>query len=161
MNYALLITQSADELLALEKHQTKAKLKDRLRFLRFLKEGSAKTQQRAGQLIGLKERQSQNLWRSYHQKGLQGLLAYNNHGTLGHLSFSQISQLRQFVDTDQAATLAQIQTFLLESFGVRYSIGGLSLLCGRLQIKAKTGRPTNLRRDEAGAQVFKKTLASI
>ena len=160
MNYALLITQSADELLVLEKRQSKAKLKDRLRFLRFLKEGTPKTQQQAGHLIALQERQSQNLWRSYRQKGLEGLLTYNNHGTVGHLSYSQVSQLRQFVDTDRAATLAQIQTFLLDSFGVRYSIGGLSLLCGRLQIKAKTGRPTYVRRDEAGAEIFKKTSAS-
>lgn len=93
-------------------------VKDRLRFLRLLKDGSAKTQQQAGHLIGLKERQSQNLWRSYRQTGLDGLLAYNNHGTVGYLAYAQISQLRHFVDTDQAATLAQIQTFLANSFGV-------------------------------------------
>ena len=160
MNYASLITQSAQELLTLEKQQSKAKLKDRLRFLRFLKEGTAKTQQQAGHLVGLKQRQSHNLWRTYRQGGLEGLLTYNNHGTLGYLSFTQISQLRHFVDTDQAATLAQIQTFLADRFGIKYSIGGLGSLCQRLKIKAKTGRPTNVRRDEAGAQVFKKTSIS-
>ena len=95
MNYALLITQSADQLLTLEKQQPKPKLKDRIRFLRFLKDGTANTQQQAGHLIGLKQRQSHNLWRSYRQGGLDGLLTYNNHGTVGNLSYGQISRLRQ------------------------------------------------------------------
>ena len=160
MDYASLITQSADELLALEKQQPKAKVKDRLRFVRFLKEGTAKTQQQAGHLIGLKQRQSQNLWQAYRQQGLEGLLKDGNKGTVGHLSYTQISQFRQFVDTDQAATLTQLQTFLQDSFGVSYTLGGVWTLCQRLKIKAKTGRPTNVRRDADGTEVFKKTLAS-
>ncbi|MBD2757242.1 hypothetical protein [Spirosoma validum] len=58
MNYTSLITQSAEELLQLEKQQPKAKLRDRLRLLRLLKDSSAKTQQQAGHLIDLRERQN-------------------------------------------------------------------------------------------------------
>ena len=59
MNYGELIKEGIAELQQLEKQQTNSKLKDRIRFLRYLKEGTAQTQAQAGALIGLKERQSQ------------------------------------------------------------------------------------------------------
>ena len=156
MDYSTLIPQSLDQLHHLEKSQTKAKLKDRVRFVRYLKEATAKTQIQAGALIGLQPRQSQALWQTYRQKGLDGLLAYNNKGTMGKLSFTQITQLRHYLQTDQAATLSHIQTFLADSFSVSYSTGGVWTLCQRLKIKPKTGRPTNVRRDADQAELFKK-----
>jgi hypothetical protein len=43
---------------------------ERVRFLWYLKSGRAKTLSSAGDLIGLKGRQSQTLWRLYREGGL-------------------------------------------------------------------------------------------
>ncbi len=157
MNYEVLIKESIPELQQLEKEQTKSKLKDRIRFMRYLKEGTAKTQAQAGALIGLKARQSQNLWLVYKKQGLQAMLTYRYQGTTGKLSYSQVSKLRAYLQTDQAATLQHVQHFLQTGFDIDYTIGGISLLFKRLKIKLKTGRPVNIRQNADAKQLFKKT----
>jgi transposase len=158
MNYESVIKESVAELQELEKQQTKSKLKDRVRFIRYLKEGTAKTQAQAGSLIGLQERQSQNLWRIYKQEGLQAMLVDRYQGTTGKLSYHQVSKLRAYLKTDQAATLQQVQRFLQTSFDTYYTIGGISMLFKRLKIKLKTGRPVNSRQNADDKQLFKKTF---
>lgn len=158
MKYAELIKESLAELQQLEKQQHKPKLKDRVRFIRYLKEGTAKTQAQAGKLIGLQERQSQNLWQIYRNKGLKALLIYRYEGTTGKLSYYQMSQLRAYLKTDQAATLQQVQAWLSNTFGIHYTIGGLSMLFKRLKIKLKTGRPFNVRQNPEQKVFFKKTF---
>ncbi len=157
MNYGEQIKETATELQQVEKGQSKSKLKDRVRFIRYLKEGTAKTQAQAGSLIGLQERQSQNLWRIYKQEGLQAMLTYRYQGTTGKLSYNQVSKLRAYLKTDQAATLQQVQNFLQTSFAIHYTIGGISMLFKRLKIKPKTGRPVNSRQNVDDKQLFKKT----
>lgn len=158
MNYAELIKEDLEELQQLEKQQHKSKLKDRVRFIRYLKESTAKTQAQAGSFIGLQERQSQNLWQTYRHKGLQELLIYRYEGTTGKLSYYQISHLRAYLKTDQAATLQHVQTWLSTTFNVHYTLGGLSMLFKRLKIKLKTGRPFNVRQNPDQREFFKKTF---
>ncbi len=157
MKYAQLIKENEQELASLEKQQNKSKLKDRVRFIRYLKEGIAKTQAQAGKLIGLQERQSQNLWQLYKQQGLQAMLTNHYQGTSGKLSYNQISKLRAYLKTDQAVTLEQVQSFLQTAFDIHYSLGGISSLFKRLKVKLKTGRPTNIRQNPDKKQFFKKT----
>lgn len=57
-------------------------------------------------------------------------------------------------------TLKQAQAYLQDAFGVDYTIAGVSLLFKRLKIKLKTGRPTNIRQDQAEKEAFKKTSLS-
>ncbi|MGI8493861.1 MAG: winged helix-turn-helix domain-containing protein [Pyrinomonadaceae bacterium] len=45
------------------------------------------------------------------------------------------------------------------SFGTSYTIGGVSWLFKRLKVKLKTARPSNVKKDEARVQTYKKTLA--
>jgi transposase len=160
MEYSKKIKESLEELLELEQKQKQALLRDRVRFIRLLKAGQAPGQRFAGEQIGLKERQSQRLWHSYKNKGMAGLLAYPYKGTFGKLSTTQISRLRSYLKTDSVDTLKQAQAYLQEAFGVDYTIAGVSLLFKRLKIKLKTGRPTNIRQDQAEKQAFKKTSHS-
>lgn len=160
MNYADKITQNLDELLALEKKQTTARLRDYVRFLRLLKTGEATTQSQATHQLNLSLRQGQRLWQRYQQKGLSGLIQSQYVPYWGKLSATQISQLRAYLLTDQAQTLAHIQTFLADSFAIHYTIGGISELCKRLKIKAKSGRPVNLRQEPGAVQAFKKSLVN-
>ena len=145
MKYASKRQKSIDYLLEQERKSTLALIRDRVRFIRLLKSGEAKTQSAAGQVIGICERQSQRLWRTYQQEGLSGLQKKPSWGYWGKLSSVQITQLRQFSVDNQAETLADIQAYLKNNLGVSYTIGGVSDLCTRLKIKLKTGRPVNIR----------------
>ncbi len=158
MNYADKITQNLGDLLVLEKQQTNARLRDYIRFLRLLKAGTAKTQQQAADQLNLSLRQVQRLWKPYQQDGLHKLIESQYVPYWGKLSATQISQLRAFLFTDQAQTLANIQTFLADSFAVHYTIGGVSDLCKRLKIKHKSGRPVNIRQQPGAVEAFKKSL---
>jgi transposase len=156
MNYDSKIHESIDYLLEQERKSSLSLIRDRVRFIRLLKSGEAKTQSGAGQLIGLCERQSQRLWRIYQQEGLAGLQKKPSWGYWGKLSSVQLTQLRQFLLDDQAETLADIQAYLKNNLGVSYTIGGVSDLCKRLKIKLKTGRPVNVRQQAGAIEEFKK-----
>ena len=159
MNYAKLITESENELIALEKKQTQVVNQDRIQFLKVLKTGQATTQLQAGQAIGIGQRQAQRLWQRYRTKGLDNLLVKAKRLRWGKLSSQQISHLRQFLLNDHAQTLAHIQAYLAGSLGVKYSISGVGSLCKRLKIKLKTGRPVNVRQAPGAADEFKRSFA--
>ena len=75
MDYEVLLIEDVSFLASQERLASKAQVRDRIRFLRVLKTGQAKSQAAAGLLIGLASRQSQRLWQSYQEKGFAGLLS--------------------------------------------------------------------------------------
>ena len=129
-----------------------------MQYLYFLKTQSVKSQKSAGALIGLKERQSQDLWQLYKRGGITLLLDLTRQTYFGKLSSTQMSLLQTYLKTDQANSLADIQKWLQHNVQANYTLGGISLLCKRLKIKLKTGRPTNVRQDKEGLESFKKTF---
>lgn len=158
MNYAKIIVESESDLIQLERREKNAMRRDRIRFIRTLKSGQFRSQSTAGAAIGLGERQSQRLWSSYVKAGIKGLLSTYSERWWGKLSSVQISQLRAFLLSDQAQTLADIQAYLAGNLGVNYTIGGVSDLCKRLKIKLKTGRPVNVKQKPGSIEDFKKNL---
>ena len=158
MNYAEKITDPLEQLHTLAAKQTYTRCRDRIQFLIYLKTNHSQAQ--AGAKIGLKLRQSQQLWALYRTGGLAALLRRDRKSYFGKLSSLQISRLRAWLQTDQAHTLASVQEWLATQLQVRYSLGGISLLFQRLKIKLKTGRPTSVRQDKAGLHAFKKTSLS-
>jgi len=158
MDYGVLIIEDVDFLFTQERLASKAQVRDRIRFLGLLKTGQAKSQAGAGVLIGLASRQSQRLWQSYQARGFAGLLSPAYQHGFGKLSARQISILFTFLRSDQASKLEEVQAFILSSFGVKYSLSGISKLFTRLKIKLKTGRPSNVGKDAAQEEAFKKTL---
>jgi transposase len=158
INYQEAITESVEELLAIEKQQKQARLRDRVRFIRYLKEGRASSQPQAGELIGLKRRSSQLLWQHYKQEGLYSLTISGYKGSWAKLSSVQQARLLQRLDADDITTQQQVIDWLQAEMGISYSQAGISSLLARLKAKAKTGRPVNVRKDIAGEIAFKKTL---
>ena len=157
MNYAALITQTEDELLAIERTQSRADDRDRVRFLRYLKTRQARSQRVAGQLLGLSERHSQRWWLAYRQRGLAGLVNRGHGGQYkGKLSAEQLTGLKAHLRGDGVGQLRRAQAFLKEAYGQEYSLGGLSALFARHSIKAKRPRPTNVRQAEGAVEEFKK-----
>lgn len=160
INYEEAIKESVAELLVLEKAQKQARLRDRVRFVRYLKQGQVKTQAEAGGLIGLQRRQSQQLWQQYARQGLEGLLSTGYKGGWAKLSSMQQARLLQRLDQDDIATQGQLRAWLLQEMGISYSQPGISVLLSRLKVKLKTGRPVNVRKDQVGEATFKKTSAT-
>lgn len=70
MNYTTAITESPEYLTELMGKQKLAIHRGRLQYLYSLTTQGVKSQKSAGALIGLKERQSQNLWQLYKKGAL-------------------------------------------------------------------------------------------
>jgi transposase len=160
LNYREVIKEDVEELKSLEKQQKDARLRDRVRFIRLLKEGRATTQPQAGEMVGLKRRRSQQLWKQYQIEGLSSLLSTAYKGSWAKLDSQQQACLLQRLDQDDIFTQQQIIEWVQAEMGITYTQGGMSQLLSRLKVKLKTGRPVNERKDEAGAVAFKKTLHS-
>lgn len=154
--YSELIAESAEELLRLEKAQRLSYLRDRLRFLRFLKTGHARSQGEAGSLIGLKQRQSQNIWKKYQEQGLGYFTEPRVNQHWGKLSSHQISQVLQYLDQDGVKTQNEVQSYIADNFGEQFTQAGIHYLFKRLKVKLKTGRPSNIRQDKMGKEDFQK-----
>jgi len=161
IDYPSAIHETVKTLLQKEKQQSKAFVRDRIRFLRLLKSGECTSQIQAGGLIGLHPRSSQRLWQQYRQGGLKVLLTYPYQGTSCRLSQEQRGQLNAHLAQDHTQFLHEAQHYIQEQFGVRYSMGGLHKLFGRMKVKKKTGRPSNFRKDEKGAEDFKKSFLPL
>ena len=154
--YQEIIKESVETLQQAEKSTKQSYIKDRLRFIRYLKEGIAKSQAQAGSLIGLKSRQSQNLWKLYQQKGIEGLLQARKATHIGRLSSVELSRLLQRLDQDDMMSQKQVKAYLQTEMGKAYSQPAIHYLFKRLKVKLKTGRPVNVRKDKVGEEAFKK-----
>jgi transposase len=156
LNYRKAIKESEAQLFSLERHQTKALLRDRMRFLRLLKSGECTSQAQAGRVIGLKLRASEKLWRKYREGGLEGLLSYPYRGKPEKIPEAVKQELSQELSTDQLQSLEQVQHFIEQKSGVHYTIPGIHYVLERMQVKKKTGRPLYQDKDQKGEQRFKK-----
>jgi transposase len=157
MKYDELINEELEELRVIEKKQKLVQFEKRVQFLICLKSGEAKTQKAAGGKVGWQVRQSQKIWQIYRERGVAGVLAKSKRRGFGKLSSVEISRLNEYLREFGARSLAEIQQYVRDSFGVNYTIGGLSDLCIRLRIKLKTARPSNYLKDERAVLTYKKT----
>lgn len=158
VDYPSKISESVNDLLELEKAQAQSKFQNRVRLLRYLKAGTCKTLVQVSELLGLSHRQIQNYWKLYQDSGLEGLLE-NRYEKRWYfkLNTHQISQLRHRISQGDLMNQIQIKDWIEAEFGIVYTQSGISKLLEALKIKLKTGRPVNVRKDEAGEVLFKKT----
>ena len=82
MNYTTTIAESPEYLTELMGKQKLTIHRDRLQYLYSLKTQAVKSQKSAGALIGLKERQSQNLWQLYKKRGHWASVRFNSSNLL-------------------------------------------------------------------------------
>ncbi len=159
LDYRRAIKESEGKLFELERHQSKALLRDRIRFLRLLKSGECSSQAKAGKQIALKRRASERLWSKYRSAGIGGMLAYPYKGSKGKLSEAQKQQLHEELCNDQIQSLQQGCAYVERNFGVRYTAGGIRYVFGQLKVKKKTGRPIHVHKDVQGEKNFKKKIS--
>jgi transposase len=156
INYAAKISESAASLYVLERKARSALVRDRLRFLRLLKNGTAATPPAAGAVVSYQKAWSYQLWKRYEAKGLSALSAYPFKGTKPRLNTEKQPSFIAAFAKDSIATLADAVALLKEQTGISYTIGGMCYVMKRLGIKKKTGRPSHFHKDEAASEAFKK-----
>ena len=147
LDYPKLIKEGENELLEMEKGISEARWRDRIRFIRFLKSGKARTTKEAGELVGLGLRHSQRLWRSYKEQGIQSLGVNPYKGRKAQFPKEKEAALKERLKKGDIGTLSDARQMLKEEFGVEHSISGVWFLLDRLDVKLKPGRPTNVRKD--------------
>lgn len=157
MNYIEIIDESVEQLQMAAKKQKKALYEKRFRFLILLKSGKAQTQKDAGEMVGWKLRYSQNIWQIYQEQGLVGLGEKEQAGAFGNLSSQEIAHLLRYMNEFGFDSLEEAGKHIEQSFGVSYTIGGVSWLFKRLKVKLKTTRPSNTDKDQERADTYKKT----
>ena len=156
LQYAKVIKEPVSKLLDLERKQTKALLRDRMRFLRVLKSGESTSQAQAGRVIGIGLRGAEKLWKKYLTGGLKGLLDYPFKGSKEKLGNDTKQALIQELSKDSMQSLKQVCDYVEEQSGVHYTQPGMHYVLKRLKIKKKTGRPVHYQKDEKGEKRFKK-----
>lgn len=157
VSYSEQIKESEEELLTLERKQTKGIARLRVRFLRLLKSGECTTQLQASQRMGVHLRQGQKLWKRYKEKGLKDFITYPYRGRKERISEDRKKDLEQRLNQDDIQSLKQGRQYL-EQQGLHYSISGVHYLFKRLRIKKKTGRPVHHHRDNEGSEELKKNF---
>ena len=160
MNYAHIITESVSELERLETEQKLVQFQKRVRFLLLLKTGTAKTQEAAGKTVGWQKRQSQKMWALYRTGTMTEVLRKPERYWLGKLSSQEMARLHSYLREFGVESLSEARDLIQQMFGVSYSESGVCVLFQRLRIKLKTARPSNIKKDEAAAVGYKKTLAA-
>jgi transposase len=123
-----------------------------------LKSGKCLTQHDAGVLIGINGRQSEKLWKRYTSGGIDALLQRSKAGRPSKMNEAARLSLQAQLDDSHVATLQQACGFVLQQHGVVLTQQAMHYCFKRTGIKKKTGRPTNIRKDVEGAEMFKKTL---
>ncbi len=151
------IKEGAEELKSLERSLTKGLVRDRVGFIRLLKQQPALNIPTAAQQAGgYKKSWGYKMWELYEQKGVAGLSAYPFKGTKPRLSKEQVQTFIEDLRADHITTLHQAAMWIKQKTGISYCDSAVWFIFKGLGIKKKTGRPSNVRKDQAGAEAFKK-----
>jgi transposase len=159
IDYTEKISESADELRALEKRRSSDRsVADRLKMLRLLKAGQCQSQQEAADVLGYSRRQVGRWLSTYREDGLVALCHTQKPGGKDERVTEEAwKALCKKMKAGEVARLKDAQTFLREEFGIEYeSESGISRLFKRRGAKLKTGRPRHRDADPERQATFKK-----
>lgn len=156
LNYDEMVKESIADLRVLHHKQSNSLFRRRLQFLMLLKSGKCCSQAKAGALIGIKQRASEKLWRLYQTQGVEGLVRLPDKGRPAKLTEEAKADLQEQLDQSRVATLKQACLFVAQTHGIVLTEVAMHYYFKREKIKKKTGRPTNIRKDNKGEERFKK-----
>lgn len=158
LNHKELILEDVQQLQECERQQKYAKLRDRVRMLRLLKSGEARSLTVAGSMVGISASRAGALFRQYRQKGLLEFTRWSYGGNRRKLTTQQQQELvsRMSEMPNGFSSQSALSEYIFQSFAVRYTQSGISVLCSRNNIKHKAGRPRNKASSEEQQQTYKK-----
>ena len=156
-DYALAITEDEAALRREERRVRGRPTVVRVRALRLLKGGAARTLAGCAGLVGHSPRQVARWWATYRREGLAGLLREPARpGKAPRLTPEALAGLEAAMAEGRIATLKDAQAYLAERHGVVYaSLNGVWAQLRKHRIKLKTGRRRHALADAAAQEAFK------
>jgi len=160
LDFPNLIVETVSELRKREKEEKDARVRLRVQLLRLLKSREMASIKDACRVCGITPKHGYDLWRKYRDTGLSEYLQLNWKPRQSKLSAEQQRKLLERAGTENGfGSQAEARRFLQDEFAVSYTQGGVSLLFGRLKIKAKEPRPLNKKAVAEEQTAYKKTLS--
>ena len=142
LGYPLLIQEDVAQLQAAEKAARDKTRADRVRLLRFFKEGRAASVSQAAEVLGYRVRTVQRWWQSYREGGLAALLAPpQRRGATERITPEAWAGLQAEMRAGHIGGLHEAQLYLRDTWHIAYGIDAISKLFRRRKTKLKTGRP--------------------
>jgi transposase len=157
--YPSVIAESEEELAALERRPRGRPTAARVRMLRLLKAGAARSPGACAPLVGDSPRQRAS-WRGRYRAGGLAALAREptRPGKASRLTPEALAGLEAEMRAGRIATLEDARRYLAERWGVAYaSLNGVWWQLRKHKVKLKTGRRRHRRADAAAQEEFKKT----
>jgi len=161
-NYKEAIRESEQQLTDLEKKLRRKPTAARIRMLRLLKSGQARSLQSCAPLIGFSRIQLTRWWKLYKDEGLQAVTTYKPRlGKQSKLSAEAFNDLKEKMRQGNIARLEDARQHLAKYWDIHYqSLNGVWWMMSKQRVKLKTGRRKNRQADAAEQERFKKTLVS-
>lgn len=158
IDYAKVIEESPEELLAAEKRLRGSPLQSRARMLRLLKTEAYQSRRELAGALGYSRRQLGRWWKAYQKGGLDALLSRKPlGGSTERVSEEAWAALCEKMKRGEIARLEEARQFLAEEHGVCYrSVSAVSRLFKRRRVKLKTGRPRHGKASSEEQAAFKK-----
>jgi transposase len=156
-DYPLAITEDEASLRREERRLRGRPTAVRVRALRLLKGGAARTLGACADLVGHSPRQVARWWATYRREGLPGLLREPTHpGRTARLTPEARGDLEAAMAAGQIATLKDAQAYLAARHGIVYaSLNGVWAQLGKHKIKLKTGRRRHELADADAQEAFR------
>lgn len=161
VDYVSQIKETAEELKRLENREQNSRLRKRLQLLRILKSGLTPYLTRACEMVGYSAKHGREIWQKYQAEGLAGYARLNySRAKRGKLSYEQEAEVNREAASRGFASQVEVQTYIVEQFGVCLAISNVGKLLQRLEVTAKQPRPLNRRTSEKEQTEYKKTIVS-
>jgi transposase len=161
--YPLLIQEDVAQLQAMEKAARDKTRTDRVRLLRFLKEGRVAGVSQAAEVLGYSVRTAQRWWQCYREGGLAALLTPP--GMPERITPESWEGLQAEMRAGHVGGLHEAQVYLRDTWHIAYGIDALSKLFRRRKTKlnaritAKPPAPPNRRHSKNELQATVSRLA--
>ena len=132
---------------------------DRVKLLRLLKSGAARSVRQGAAMLGYSERQAQRWWECYARGGLAALLDVGwPGGSRERITPEAWADLSAQMRAGAIGRLKDAQAYLRERWGIAYCLDGISKLFIRRKAKLKTGRRRHRHAEAAAQAAFKKSV---
>ncbi len=143
--YISVIKEDIETLLSEEKKLSIARLRDRVKLIRLLKEGIVPNLKAAAKVVGMSERQAIRMWNMYKKEGLSAITATNYKGKKSKLTEDKEEMLIQQLANKGFENLAEAQSWIQNNLGKNYTVPGVWTLLKRINGKKKKDQITEVK----------------
>jgi len=155
------ILENAEELLGLMKNEKKARFRDRLRMLWFLKTGEADTMTRAAELCGVSRLTAAEWFRRYEAGGIAELLLLKTVPGRKRSIPDEVEESlkKRLAESDGFNSYGDVRIWIMENHDLDIPYKTVhDTVHYRLKAKLKTPRPSHIKKKDEEVEEFKKTF---